>query len=353
MSEPLDARDAVDLIRARPGMYTGDTRDGTGAVELVMALVGNAFDQHLAGRCTRIDVQVGDDGIVVRDDGPGMAGDDTAILARFARWTDLPTEDGHRPHVHLSFGPLSLVVACALSTSLELHSVRNGIELRARWARGRVVDAPHRRPTTAASGTEVRLVLDPDIFGARLDRGVLLRRLEDLTLLAPGIAVTYAISGALPRGGLAAHVARAAWVASDAVVTAHAEHPTEFGPITIDLALAWRAAAHAYPPVIDSFVNYIRSRDHGAHVDGLLDGITRVIRGRRAERARGLVAAVSVVLADVHFGNPTRDRLVTPDARPAVAAATAAALRAAITRGVSVPSAAGARSPSPSPRRRR
>lgn len=338
MSEPLDD---IDGIRKRPGMYVGGT-DGRGALELVMSLVGNAFDQHLAGRCTRIAVQIDDDTIVVEDDGPGMAGDDTTILARFARWTDLPTEDGHRPHVHLSPGPLSLVVPCALSTSLELRSVRDGVELTARWARGRVVEAPRRTPTTAASGTQLRLVLDREIFTGSIAPDALLSRLDDLALLAPALTIAYRLASAVPSRSLAERVAQTAAVAIDQVVTTRVEHATPDGPITLEVAFAWRPGRDE--PVVDSFVNYIRSRGHGAHVDGLLDGITRVIRGRRAEAERGLVAIVAVVLADVHFGDPTRDRLVTPAARPAVAAATAAALRAAIARGVSVPSAAGARS---------
>ena len=347
MSAPLDV---VDGIRKRSGMYVGGS-DGRAALELVMSLVGNAFDQHLAGRCTRIAVQLADDAIVVEDDGPGMAGDDATILARFARWTDLPTEDGHRPDVHLSPGPLSLVVPCALSSALELRSVREGVELTARWSRGRIVDAPRRTPTTAANGTRLRLVLDREIFTGSIAPHALLARVDELALLAPSLTITYTLAGTVPSHSLAARVAQTAAVALDRVVSTRVEHVTPEGPITIDLAFTWRSPGD--DPVVDSFVNYIRSRGHGAHVDGLLDGIVRVLGSRRAERSRGLVAIVAVVLADVHFGNPTRDQLMTPAARPAVASATAAALRAAIARGVSGPSAASVPSRSPSRRRRR
>jgi DNA gyrase/topoisomerase IV subunit B len=92
------------------------------------------------------------------------------------------------------------------------------------------------------------------------------------------------------------------------------------------VALAWRGSHHG--PSIASYVNYLRSREHGTHVDGLYDGIRRVFRGKRAAHASGLVAAVAVVLADVHWGNPTKERLVTPSVRAPVADVTVAALKA-------------------------
>lgn len=106
-------------------------------------------------------------------------------------------------------------------------------------------------------------------------------------------------------------------------------YETTNGPIDVDVALAWRTRAYrsGAQPAIDSFVNLARTRDHGSHVDGLFDGIHAFIGGRPRKTSRqGLVAAVGVVLADVKFGNPTRDRRATPEVRGPVADATRKAL---------------------------
>jgi len=100
-------------------------------------------------------------------------------------------------------------------------------------------------------------------------------------------------------------------------------------PIDVEVALAWSRNPVGAEPTFHSFVNLARTRGDGQHVEGLLDGLCRSFGDApRAATTPGLVAGVSVILADVIFGNPTRDRLDTPAARPAVAAATQAALAA-------------------------
>lgn len=205
--------DIIEAARRRPGMFIGGD-DSQGLLHLAMEVIGNAFDQHLLGRCDRIEVEVASDGtVVVSDDGPGIAvegdGERPPLAELLTIYRDLPTADGHRPHVHLTLVGVGLVTAD--------------------------------------------------------------------------------------------------------------------GPITVDVALAWRDRHHR--PSIASYVNYQRSRE-GTHVDGLLDGIRRVFGGKRAAHEAGLVAAVAVVLADVHWGNPTKDRLLTPSVRKPVADVTVAALQA-------------------------
>src|SRR3569833_3074409 len=95
------------------------------------------------------------------------------------------------------------------------------------------------------------------------------------------------------------------------------------GPKKVEVALGWRHSPDE--PVIHSFVNLARTRGDGAHVDGMLDGV-RAFLGAVDVSTRGLVAAVSVVLADVIYGNPTKDRLDSPEARKPVSDATQKAL---------------------------
>jgi DNA gyrase/topoisomerase IV subunit B len=113
------------------------------------------------------------------------------------------------------------------------------------------------------------------------------------------------------------------------VASHRASLDTGSGPIDVEVALAWRSMRwHANDqPVIDSFVNLERSRCDGTHVDGLVDGVAAFFgRGRRARHTAGMVAAVAVVLADVKWGNPTRNRLDSPEARAPVAEVTELAL---------------------------
>jgi DNA gyrase/topoisomerase IV subunit B len=94
--------------------------------------------------------------------------------------------------------------------------------------------------------------------------------------------------------------------------------------VQVEVALAW-AAERQHNAAIERFVNLGRTRGAGTHVEGLRDGLRRFLP--EAGRERGLVAVVSVVLTDVLLGNPTKDRLDSPHAHPAVAAATETALR--------------------------
>ena len=112
------------------------------------------------------------------------------------------------------------------------------------------------------------------------------------------------------------------------VATHSGTYPTANGPIDVEVALAWRMSMSAAnrDPAIESFVNLARTRSHGSHVDGLQDGIRAFLGGRKENRMAGLVAAVSVVLSDVKYGEPDRSRLETAEAQDPVATATKSAL---------------------------
>jgi len=307
--------------------------DSHGLLHLAMEVIGNAFDQHLLGRCDRIEVAVEPDGtIAVRDDGPGIAveavGDRPPLAELLTIDRGLPTADGHRPHVHLTLVGVGLVVVNALCAELEVDTVHGGVRARGRWRRGRPDGAIEATPTTAPSGTRLRITPDPEIFGDhRIDLGALLEQIDTLVALRPGLIIDVRVASRYHEpAGLTARVRRVLRAPTATVASARRDLATADGPLTVDLALGWQGSRDA--PVIESYVNYQRSREHGTHVDGLFDGIRRVFRGKRAAHASGLVAAIAVVLADVHWGNPTKDRLVTPAVRAPVADVTAAALEA-------------------------
>lgn len=120
-------------VRKRPGMYVGDPDSGDGVLHLVLELVANACDQTFVGKSSTVDLDVAADGtITVADDGPGMrveGGDGLPpIDVLLTRYSNRPTVDGHRPHVHLGRGGLGLFVINALSERFELVTVRGGVE---------------------------------------------------------------------------------------------------------------------------------------------------------------------------------------------------------------------------------
>lgn len=327
-----------DQVRRRPGMYAGGL-DGFGVLNLVFEIVANAVDQRLMGRCETIDVCVERDGtIVVEDDGPGIPAHgngllppiDVLVTSRF----DTPTVDGHRPHVHLSrMGGFGLVVVNALSESFELITVCDGVEARIVCARGEIVEPVAMRAVTGRAGTRVRFRPDPTLFvWPRVPRGDLARRLEELQFLIPGITLRWAFEGDdLAAAGLAVRVAVAVPCALADVVHGRETVEADAGPIDVEIALAWRDRTPWFKrrPSIESWVNFEQTPQRGTHVWGLLTGIARHFGRAQARLLRDqLVAAVAVVLADVKYGNPTQERLVTPAVQGVVEAVTTRALEA-------------------------
>lgn len=326
----------VALVRRRPGMWIGNVDAGDGPLNMVLAIVANACDQHNAGRCSMIDIDVAADGtITVVDDGPGMpvhGGSGVPPLdALLTRRSERPTADGHRPHVHFGQGGLGLFIVNALSERFELATVLDGVEARATYACGEPIGPLATAPAERPSGTWIRFRPDPAILRySRVPRTRLAQRLEDLSFLLPGLTLRWRIAGDdLAAGGLAARVAFDLECPLDQVASHRATFDTASGPIDVEVALGWRALQwHATAvPAFDSFVNLERSVAHGTHVQGLIDGISTFLGpGQRRTHAAGVVAAVAVVLSDVKWGTPRRDRLDSPEARAPVAEATQRAL---------------------------
>src|ERR1700736_1172230 len=156
-----------DPVGLRPGMYVGDTDDGTGLLSLVLEVVANALDQWLVGRCKRIAVHIDSDGLItIEDDGPGLqanGGDSVPPLAALLEEISVrPTVDGHRPHVHLGIGGMGLAVVQRLCDRFELVSVRDGELVRADYARGVSTGPIIVESSTQPNGTCVRFHPDPE-----------------------------------------------------------------------------------------------------------------------------------------------------------------------------------------------
>ncbi len=166
----------ADSIRKRPGMFVGGVHDGSGLTHMVWELVANSLDQHLAGRCTRIDVVLEKDGsVIVDDDGPGMPLVDTPegpfVELALTRDHQTPTLDGHTPHEHVGNGRgLGLFPLNALSSRVVVDVFANGVHCSQRFEKGFATSRMEAVGPTARTGTRITLCPDPAVFGhARFD----------------------------------------------------------------------------------------------------------------------------------------------------------------------------------------
>lgn len=323
-----------ELIRKRPGMYVGGV-DGRGVLHVVLELVANAFDLVLAGRCTRIDLTLDeDDCLTIRDDGPGFSlegdGRRPGLREILERHSDRPTVDGHSPHVHLGFGGIGLAVANVLSELFELVTICGGQQITARYSRGLALEPLRVEPTTQPPGTWIRFRPDRELFlkNSRVPRDELHARLHDLSYLAPQVRLSWTMADVRQGHGLVDLVKHTEDRILGGVAHRREVVETDAGPIDVEVALTWREGWRQ-EPVVHAFVNMSRTREPGTHIQGLFDAIRSSFgQARAGTKRQGLVAALALVLSDVTWGSPIKDRLITPAARPAVKQVTLAALKA-------------------------
>ncbi len=318
----MTASRTIADVRQRPGLFVGDT-GGSGVLNLVLELLANSYDQHVAGRCSRVAIELlADATIIVEDDGPGLAANLPPLHQVLTTMSTAPTVDGHRPHIHFGAGGAGLFVVNALSERFTICTVSRGIRTTASYTRGVVSEPVATMATAERAGTRITFRPDPQIFmHPRVPRAELARYLEDLSFLAPQLTLTTAIHGdAIAARGLAGRVAIEVPCALTDVATHAGTYETAKGPIDVEVAFAWRVGPSSD---IASFVNLARTPLHGTHVDALLDAIRAFFEG---PREAGLVAAVSVVLANVKWGRPDKDLLATAEVAKPVAVATRSAL---------------------------
>jgi DNA gyrase subunit B len=323
MSDPITA----EAIRKRPGMWVGSTRDGSGIAHMVWEVVANAIDEHLAGACDQLSVEVGEDGAVtVEDNGRGfpLSTETGKPLAEWAltRFHHTPTLDGHAPHAHVGKHGIGVFPICALSASLELQVYRQGRCMLQRFAKGLVASGVEDRGPSDHSGTRLTFLPDPEIFtGRTLDSSLVLERLTELSFLLPRLTIRFTDRRQHVLNqpdGLAGHLEA---MASDSRIGSVFRLKELAEDVEIDIAARWGSFPNTS---VHSFANTERTTDGGTHVKGLLAGLSEGFKqaapqlgrctptARARAMSRGLSALVCIRLNDPAYDQPTKSRLTTP-----------------------------------------
>ncbi len=339
----------LDAVRKRPGMYIGDTDDGSGLHHMVFEVVDNSIDEALAGYCKKISVSINSDNtITVEDDGRGIPVDmhkGEKMSAAEVIMTQLHAGgkfDHDSYKVSGGLHGVGVSVVNALSEKLDLNIYREGSEYEIKFKDGNSTKPLKKLGKTKKNGTKITFLPSKQIFSTiKFSASILERRIRELAFLNKGIAIKL-IDNSLKKSKEYIHK-------YDGGILEFVQHINNKKPIlvnknekevfkkpiyvtatknnvVVECSFEWNAG---YSEEVLPFTNNIPQKDGGTHLLGFRTALTRVINKYTADRnnkknkislsgediKEGLTAVLSIKMPDPKFSSQTKDKLVSSEIR--------------------------------------